>query len=107
MGSGTAMIKKASRHRCPICGQPNLTKPAYNGPANEISPGSQEICLCCHFQFGYDDDAVGHTFADWRNQWVADGMPWRGSTKTPKDYTPQEQLKHIDLNLVRFRFENP
>lgn len=90
-----------ARYRCPVCGNKNLEEPAYWGPGEGVGAASLYICLCCNFQYGYDDDAVGHSFASWRDQWIAEGMPWRGSTKKPKGYNPSEQLQHVDMNLVR------
>ena len=37
---------------CPVCGFDGLDEPAYN----EFNDPSFEICSCCRFQFGDDDD---------------------------------------------------
>lgn len=92
-----------AHYRCPVCGHKNLERPAYNG-GPEVGAASEQICGCCYFHYGYDDDAAGHTFADWRNQWIAEGMPWRSTQKKPRNYSPTEQLKHVDMNVVRKRW---
>lgn len=79
------------KYICPVCGSDNLDQPAY-----DRSP-SFEICLCCGFQYGYDDDDQGYTFEQWRGEWVKEGMKWRSSSPPPKDYDPVKQLENLKL----------
>ena len=40
---------------CPVCGFVGLAVSPYN----EAGGGSFEICPCCGFEFGFDDDSEG------------------------------------------------
>ncbi|MEK1832429.1 hypothetical protein AAAC51_36520 [Priestia megaterium] len=40
------------KYVCPVCGYKNLEEAAYD----ESGLASFEICICCGFQFGDDDD---------------------------------------------------
>lgn len=81
---------------CPVCGYPGLYEPAYNGTI-----GSDEICSCCGYQFGFDDDAEGVTHEEWRKKWIAKGMKWDDDTKTgrkpPAGWNPKAQLRGIGV----------
>ncbi len=78
---------------CPVCGYPDLYDPAYDGDL-----GSLEICPSCGYQFGYTDDDSNITHAEWRAQWIAKGMQWRGSgIKPPIGWNPQAQLRSIGV----------
>jgi hypothetical protein len=91
------------KHQCPVCGYNGLARAAYEGsPANYMSPASQQICSCCDFQFGYDDDDQDISFAQWRADWIADGMPWRNNgKKPPKNWDAREQFRQVDLTVER------
>ena len=92
------------RYRCPICGNLNLEIRAYAGPTEGFGAASLDVCLCCGFQYGYTDDDQGHSFQSWRDQWIAEGMPWRGVGQgKPRGYDPVEQLTHVDMTVVRRR----
>ncbi len=77
---------------CPVCGYPYLREPHHypDGAA------SDEICPSCGFQFGYDDDSRGFTFAAWRRNWVSAGMPWCSRGIAPPDgWDPEVQLARL------------
>ena len=76
------------KYICPVCGYTGLSEPAYyNGSS------SDEFCECCGFQFGWTDDDLGYTFADWRKKWVDGGMKWSITTiKSPPNWNPRKQL---------------
>ena len=77
---------------CPVCGFPDLDSPART----QESGGSFEICPSCGFQFGVTDDDEGVGYAEWRNRWIADGMPWRSrGLRTPSGWNPEAQLKRV------------
>lgn len=85
-------------HLCPVCGY-DLGFP----PWRSESP-SFEICPCCGIQFGYDDAAFGdprkrqEIYAQWRNEWIAAGCPWRGQgIPAPPGWDPQKQLRKAGL----------
>lgn len=57
---------------CPVCGYAHLRRPA----ADFL------ICPSCGTEFGYHDAAPDRSEAmmhdELREQWIAQGMPWRG-----------------------------
>lgn len=81
---------------CPVCGY-TLAESAWA----EGVGGSFEICPSCGVQFGYADAAGGDPdrrvalWREWREAWVADGMPWRGVGKPPEDFDPDTQLARL------------
>lgn len=74
---------------CLVCGYPKLKEP----PRAPSGGGSYEICPCCGFQYGVDDDDKGITVTVARKRWIDGGMKWssRGQP-VPKLWKPQEQL---------------
>ncbi|MCB1215194.1 MAG: hypothetical protein KDK66_06940 [Deltaproteobacteria bacterium] len=84
-------------YTCPICGYPNLEE----NPRSEADGPSYEICPCCAFEFGYDDDDQGYTYDQWREEWISAGMPWRGSKEIPQNWDPKKQLENLKkISLV-------
>lgn len=85
---------------CPVCGFEH-TEPTHYSDTG-IS-GSQEICPCCGTQFGYDDCASNNdeTIKRWENlrrKWVKDGKKWLSTSKKPKGWDAEKQLKKVTLN---------
>jgi hypothetical protein len=77
------------RYRCPVCGYPDLEEPARFADGNP----SWEICPSCGFEFGYDDDEAGDSYADWRQRWIENGMRWWSrSHRKPPGWDPHAQL---------------
>lgn len=81
---------------CPACGY-RLGFLPWDGD----SP-SDEICPSCGIQFGYYDftttDEMSRRtaiYAEWRQRWVNDGMPWNGAAQPPANWNPAEQLKKL------------
>lgn len=80
------------KHLCPVCGWPELADPPYD----EAGHGSYEICPCCGFEFGYDDDAQGETHSQYRARWIAGGMQWWSRNRPePIGWEPARQLAQI------------
>jgi hypothetical protein len=94
---------------CPCCGYPDLSVAPFAlltdpiPPPNAAPPYSStlggasfEICSCCGFEFGFDDDAgaSGHTtsFEDHREDWLERGAPWFSPTRRPPGWDVDEQL---------------
>jgi hypothetical protein len=74
---------------CPVCGFPDLPSEARDSDGG----GSDEICPCCGFQFGWTDDDLGFTDDQWRERWKADGMPWCSAGQpAPDGWDPVAQL---------------
>lgn len=76
---------------CLVCGFPHLTEP----PRPESGGGSFEICPCCGYQFGVDDDDEQIPYAKARADWVQHGMPWRSTNPPPRQWDPKHQLSQI------------
>jgi hypothetical protein len=75
-----------TRNICPVCGNPDLSEPAYS---EEEGWPSDEICSCCGYQFGYDDDSEGITHEQWRMRWIDEGMKWWSDTGRQKKLAAQ------------------
>ncbi|MDL5376810.1 hypothetical protein ACNOIU_15290 [Exiguobacterium mexicanum] len=96
---------------CPVCGFDGLDEPAYN----EFNDPSFEICLCCRFQFGDDDDVEieeglfmqrEETHTNYREAWIESGAPIFQTEYYPKQFQFDgavtreqliEQLKNIRI----------
>lgn len=87
------------QYKCPVCNFKGLYEPAYD----ERGVGSDDICLCCGFQFGLDDfeyDCKEEVHEVCRRKWIKEGCNWTYSqTNKPKDWNPKEQLKEINIDL--------
>lgn len=83
-------------YACPVCGYPSL----YHPPRTPIGTPSDEICPSCGYQFGYDDDAQGISYTQWRTRWIADGMNWfsEAGRHPPDGWDPVEQLKNLEAS---------
>jgi len=78
---------------CPVCAFPKLKEP----PHSKSGGGSYEICPCCGFQFGVDDDDKGITFLQARSKWIESGMKWQSkSKKPPAKWDAQKQLATLE-----------
>lgn len=81
------------KHICPVCGFDGLREEAYD--ANGY--GSLEICVCCGFQFGYDDypdKKIG--IEQWRVNWIQEGCLWFSSTTHPPiGWSAKKQLRRV------------
>lgn len=56
---------------------------------------SYEVCSCCGFEFGNDDDpgtASPVTFEQYLAEWISDGTHWLDATKRPTNWSLEEQL---------------
>lgn len=87
-------------HICPVCGYDGLSVPAWS----EGSP-SDDICPSCGVQFGYDDMRRDEAerfarHAELREQWIAEGCPWKhSSTSPPPDWDPIEQIERLGIEI--------
>ncbi len=76
--------KTKSLNVCPVCEQAVLTEPARTPKSGG---GSYEICPCCGFQHGVDDDDKGISYAKARTAWRKAGSKWTSKTQPPpKDW---------------------
>ena len=81
---------------CPVCGY-NLGFQAWKGKS-----ASDEICLFCFIQFGYDDwtdgnaHARGSIYVAWRRRWIEEGMKWTSKSQArPDNWDPVRQLQAV------------
>jgi hypothetical protein len=78
-----------AKHTCPVCAYPKLEE----APRSKSGGGSYEICPCCGFQFGVDDDDKGLSYEEARERWIAKGMIWRSKgQKAPAKWDAAKQL---------------
>jgi len=77
---------------CPVCGYSGLTAAPYANlqelpvPTHAVPPyedvlgmPSYEVCPCCEFEFGNDDNpgtAIGVSFEQYRAEWLSNGANW-------------------------------
>jgi hypothetical protein len=80
-------------YTCVVCYYDGL----YDPPYDVRGIASDEICPCCGFQFGFDDDGfTGQTEKchAWREKWIANGNKWFSQgRKIPDGCNLEEQLK--------------
>lgn len=62
-------------NKCLICGYNELSEQPY---VDDVA--SYEICPCCGFQYGLDDDHKEKSkealILEWRNKWIDGGCVW-------------------------------
>lgn len=78
---------------CLVCGYRGLIAPQYD---SEGLPNF-ELCICCGYQAGYDDDDQGHSIESYRKWWFERGAPWCHLEDKPKDWDLKKQLKNINI----------
>src|SRR3990167_3593913 len=96
-------------HYCPCCGFYGLNTPAYErlgdppfsipGPppySQWFGPGSYDICPCCGFEYGFDDEPGGsaepHTFDTYFQEWFKGGCNWFTPAIKPSGWSIDAQL---------------
>lgn len=105
------MIKRT--FTCPCCGWSGLTAPAYERigsppwaphgkPPYESKYGmpSYEVCDCCGFEFGNDDNpgtGTPVTFDEYLREWIENGCKWTDGSKMPKGWNLDAQLKRANI----------
>lgn len=71
------------KHTCPVCGFAGLREAPYN----KDGYGSEEICVCCGFQFGCDDYPDKEPGIEkWREKWIEEGCKWFSKRTDPPLY---------------------
>lgn len=98
-------------YMCPCCGFVGLDCPPYKGLTEDllvrglIPPyrnyfgwGSYDVCPCCGFEFGNDDepggDAVGDSFEKYLADWISRGQKWFTPTMKPAGWDLNKQLQN-------------
>ena len=81
---------------CPICGYEGLNAP----PKDQFGCPTYEICPCCGFEFGFDDDSEGLSYQDYRDKWLKAGAPWFSRVEPrPDNLDLVAQLKRIGVQI--------
>lgn len=80
---------------CPVCGYPNLDRPACD-PDTQVP--SFDICPSCGCEFGYYD-ATPHAKEKYRRNWVQQGAPWFKPELKPVEWSLKDQLAQIGIDL--------
>jgi hypothetical protein len=79
-------------YTCPVCGFSGLEEL----PRSLTTGGSYEICPSCGFQFGVSDDDEARSYAEWREKWILNGMPWRSVAQPPpENWNPHDALRAL------------
>jgi hypothetical protein len=103
---------------CPCCGYPGLDQPAYSkltdvSLAADAEPpycstlgdASYDVCACCGFEFGFDDepgpDMTGKTFREYLDDWAASGCQWFDPRRRPEVWDLDEQLRRAGIPAAR------
>lgn len=81
---------------CPICGYPHLKE----GPYDEFGCSTFEICPCCGFEFGFDDDSEGYSYDSYREKWIKQGAPWFSDNIENKPYPWDEAALRQQLSNI-------
>jgi hypothetical protein len=99
---------------CPVCGFFGLKTPPYeklgNPPWNnhgkppycqKYGKASYDICPCCSFEFGLEDEAPDSTksvsFEKYLQQWIAEGCVWFQLEFKPHDWNLRTQLQKAGI----------
>jgi transcription elongation factor Elf1 len=77
--------------KCPVCGFDGLMEPPYNDHGN----GSHEICPCCGFEYGFDDQSEGVTHEEYLAKWLQNGAQWFDPDQKPAGWDLQTQLNTL------------
>jgi hypothetical protein len=87
------MKPQPAQHTCPVCGYPGLGE----APRAKSGGGSYEICPCCGYQFGVDDDDRRISHAAHRNAWVKGGLNWWSkASRPPPGWDAKAQLAALN-----------
>jgi hypothetical protein len=76
----------------------DLGPPPYIGRFGEAS---FQICACCGFEYGYDDDAGAsgraRSFAAYLEEFLARGCKWFSPRERPEGWSLEAQLREAGL----------
>ena len=88
---------------CLVCGFPKLTE----GPFDDYGCPTYEICPCCGFEFGFDDESEGISYVEYREKWIAGGFHWFREDEEPTNWDRQlmeKQLSNSILSKAKSRY---
>ena len=103
----------SNQFSCPCCGYQGLDEPAYEHLhdlpvdvnllppyANHFGMPSYEVCDCCGFEFGNDDEPGTSTplsFQKYLEDWITRGAHWSSPKKRPLDWSLDDQLRRANI----------
>ena|SRR5690242_7815117 len=99
---------------CPCCGYPELEVPPYANMGlppwedhgsppyyQRYGKASYDVCPCCAYEFGYDDEPMhpenARSFAKYLADWTAGGCHWLGHRVAPEGWSLEEQLRAASI----------
>jgi hypothetical protein len=88
---------------CPVCGYDQLDE----GPFTPEGCPTYEICPCCGFEYGFDDESEGFTYSQFRQRWIARGYHWFDKEETPAGWDKammERQLSNAKLADAQSRY---
>ncbi len=104
------------RFTCPCCGYQGLEARPYENlfhvpvphdlePPYSVHFGmpSYEVCSCCGFEFGNDDEPGTGTpvsFQEYLEEWVAYGSVWFQPERRPASWSLQMQLETVGIGRL-------
>jgi len=83
---------RKKKYICPVCGFGGLKEAPYD---RQNSP-SYEICPCCGFEFGFDEEIGQDAFLAFRRRWIEQGALWFMPKLKPKNWDLKRQLQNLD-----------
>lgn len=103
-------------YTCPCCGWDNLDQKPYKRwpdrlPVDAMPPyedsfgaASYEVCRCCGFEFGNDDNpgtATPESFESYRASWMRSGARWFSESLRPSSWSLDDQLGRAGIDPPR------
>jgi hypothetical protein len=100
-------------HSCPCCGFRGLDYKPYSDWDGHVPPGAKPpyddwlgrasygVCLCCGYEFGFDDDpgnGPGQSFDEYRREWIEAGCQWFHPRVRPDGWDVQHQLRAAGIS---------
>lgn len=80
---------------CLVCGYDYIDY--FPHGENGDSP-SNDICICCGTEFGYQDSSLKAIFTS-RAKWIAEGLNWNDLKNQDKKWNPLKQILNIPEHL--------
>ena len=109
------MDRNVVKFVCPCCGYPQLDAAPYaniglppwsdhGSPPyrHRYGEASYDVCRCCGFEFGSDDEPVlgttGDSFTEHLRVWISGGCPWFQPEQRPADWSLEQQLRSAGIH---------
>lgn len=116
------MTSNPQIHFCPVCGFSKLTAPPYqqmpaiSADIYKLQPpysqywgmGSYEVCPCCGFEFGADDEGIDQnsnsSFQDYLRFWmIEEKAQWFVPELKPINWDLMEQLAAAGIPIPKIK----